>query len=261
MARKYKSADVVLIKLPNGFTGMIASHMYCDKGPPSKNFFSLAPEIRNKIYELLLVKPEPVDFRERRGFCRSSHLLRINRQFYKKAIPILYGRNFFVFGRCYEKGGPYWSRQWNEIGYGNVRKFLRDIGPGNIPLLRSVSLNFHDALRSDAPYRNLEQRRFSGDQDLLMILKQLARHGRLNDVTLGFAGRQMYKTNTSNKKFTQALHAVQTDILEFGSPQYHALYKSQNFVKRGSWNNISLAAKQYFESRMKRPKRDAPLTL
>jgi hypothetical protein len=59
------------------------------------SFVGLPPEIRLKIYEILMVSDSEVNLFRRRKPSLGSQLLRVRRQIYQEASPVLYGHNVF----------------------------------------------------------------------------------------------------------------------------------------------------------------------
>ncbi|KAI0448899.1 hypothetical protein F5B21DRAFT_518605 [Xylaria acuta] len=96
-------------------------------------FLNLPSELRNGIYELMLVHQEPII--PRFGFFRprlTLGLLRASKAIHHEASSVLYGRNRFHFSNC----GP-------EV----LASFLEQIGTSNAAYIRRVSIDFPDFLR------------------------------------------------------------------------------------------------------------------
>ncbi|KAI1193029.1 hypothetical protein F5X97DRAFT_328988 [Nemania serpens] len=102
-------------------------------------FLSLPPEIRNQVYEVILVPPHPVRlvditdhgtiqvFGASWSWKRSTVLLRVNRQIRVEATAILFGRNQFTIGSDCPEALFY---------------FLTCIGPVNASLITHLRVNF-----------------------------------------------------------------------------------------------------------------------
>ncbi|KAG8163708.1 hypothetical protein KVR01_007005 [Diaporthe batatas] len=97
-------------------------------------FLSLPSELRNKIYELSLVKGEDTFalsenirryFYHKRGL--ASGLLLASKAIHREASPILYGQNRFDF--C-------------EVSPRELRTFLNQIGKNNASYIRHVTIDF-----------------------------------------------------------------------------------------------------------------------
>ncbi|KAF7936361.1 uncharacterized protein EAE98_002580 [Botrytis deweyae] len=115
------------------------------------NFLDLTIEIRLKIYEELLVAPEPLSLiftsspgdkaqliavRED-GDCLTPQLLRVSKQIHHEATSILYSNNQFHLSRLHEEFG---DRQMpsNE----GVVEFLTQMGNYNASLIRHLGICF-----------------------------------------------------------------------------------------------------------------------
>lgn len=61
---------------------------------------SLPAELRLKIYDLLLVRKDCVDFGRRKNFAHSAELLSVNRKVNEEGSAVLYGSNKFIFRPC-----------------------------------------------------------------------------------------------------------------------------------------------------------------
>ncbi|KAK3675885.1 hypothetical protein LTR78_004077 [Recurvomyces mirabilis] len=105
-------------------------------------FFSLSPELRNRIYELLLcfegqVQPsvrqplsQPKNKRAKKYFAppeSALRLLEVNRQIYNEAFGIFYHSNAFNF-------------EWTT----HLHQFLTTIGPGRQKCLRDLTIHYID---------------------------------------------------------------------------------------------------------------------
>ncbi|TGO23783.1 hypothetical protein BPAE_0122g00390 [Botrytis paeoniae] len=114
-------------------------------------FLDLTIEIRLKIYEELLVAPEPLSliFSSSPGDsaqliaaredsdCFSPQLLRVSKQFHHEATPLLYRNNRFHLSRLYEEFGDR-LMPCNE----GIIKFLTQMGNYNASLIRHLGIYF-----------------------------------------------------------------------------------------------------------------------
>ncbi|KAK4986426.1 hypothetical protein LTR50_005332 [Elasticomyces elasticus] len=181
-------------------------------------FLSLPAELRNEIYGLVFLVDHWFDMSHPEDFCRSSALLRTCRQVHAEGASVLYGDNHFFLCRQAHLRAPYWSPQWTEIGFKDVRLFLRSIGPTNISLMRYLTIMFEDAPPSVNPHLPThDQRRFEQDEYLIQCLKMLAKHSRLQRFDLAFFGRRSY--SASENRFQDYLTMIQADeVCIIGSP-------------------------------------------
>ncbi|OCK79221.1 hypothetical protein K432DRAFT_383284 [Lepidopterella palustris CBS 459.81] len=175
-------------------------------------FMSLPPELRNKVYRLLFVASRELNFVSPDNFCLSSAFLRTCRQVHDEGTSILYGENSFHFERHWRMRAPFWDPVPKEIGFKDMRLFLKMIGTVNLARIRTMRIIFEDAKPSSAPYLNSqEERRFVHDEHLLDCLR-LLRQSELKKLTLCFHGR---KTMTAtDAKFLEALGQIQADKVE-----------------------------------------------
>ena len=153
-------------------------------------FLDLPAELRNEIYRLVFVTPDCFNFDTPSNFTRSAALLRTCKQVHSEGRSILYSENHFLFMRKTVRHGSYWEREWNEVGFKAVRKFLRIIGPENTALLQEMTLWLEDAtpcLNPSMP--TADERRFVFDEVLMEVLKLLGQHGRLRKIGLHFRGK------------------------------------------------------------------------
>ncbi|KAI4770040.1 hypothetical protein E4T44_14396, partial [Aureobasidium sp. EXF-8845] len=110
-----------------------------------RSFLNLPAEIRNQIYRLAFVSEEKLDFAYPNNFSRSSSLLQTCRQVHEEGRTILYSENTFYFRRRKKERAVRWTTDVYEIGYKDIRSFLRSIGLANVSLLRRLIVMFEDA--------------------------------------------------------------------------------------------------------------------
>ncbi|KAJ8058339.1 hypothetical protein OCU04_012531 [Sclerotinia nivalis] len=114
------------------------------------NFFDLIIEIRLKIYQELLVVAKPISFNTSFGTGYSGHfdadakesvgpslqLLRVNKQIYLEATPILYLNNTFELSHVEESLTPTIIRNETPV------QFLTQIGNRNASFIRHLGIYF-----------------------------------------------------------------------------------------------------------------------
>lgn len=183
--------------------------------PPKKTgFLDLPNEVRNRIYDLILLGgkiPSRVEFTARKNFSHSAALLRTCKFIQSEASPILYGQTLFKFDRDHHQYGKFWEIVWRNIGYKNIRLFLETIGPVNIGLIRKVDLTLDDATRTLAMDQDSEERRFVNDVDVLEILRLLGKYGKLATLELSMRSRRNIVNGDTH--FIHALRRVKVDIV------------------------------------------------
>ena len=95
----------------------------------STNFLKLPSELRNRVYELCLVRQEPIDARIK-GYQRQEltpGLLRVNKTVHREASSLFYAQNCFDFTWVIPE---------------DVALFLGTIGRTNADYVRHVRVNF-----------------------------------------------------------------------------------------------------------------------
>ncbi|KAF2417101.1 hypothetical protein EJ08DRAFT_654604 [Tothia fuscella] len=183
----------------------------------AKGFLSFPPELRNKVYRFLFKDEKKFDFSQPDNFKCTSAFLRSCRQVYEEGRTILYGENQFYFERNKDMRRPFWAGERKEIGYKDLRLFLRLIGPTNTSYIRQIWICFDDAMPSATPHlKRAEERRYVYDGHLIECLHVLARDSRLKKITLAFWGRKhLAKTDM---RFLEKLCNIKADEVEFKSP-------------------------------------------
>ena len=95
----------------------------------STNFLTLPRELRDKVYELCLLKQEPLepwrDHYQRQRL--TTGLLRVNKTVHREASLLLYGSNHFDFA---------------EANSEDIASFLKTIGRNNAECIRHVRIDF-----------------------------------------------------------------------------------------------------------------------
>ncbi|KAF2240872.1 hypothetical protein BU26DRAFT_201519 [Trematosphaeria pertusa] len=171
-------------------------------------FCDLPGELRNKVYRLAFVTSETLAFPDADNLCRSGQFLSTCKMVYGEGCSILYGENKFSFERNKNTRRPFWEKIPREIGYTDVRRFLKAIGPENLAYLRDIRLVFDDATQSSTSYLTHEERRFLNDEHLFDCLRIL-REAKLRKLTLRFDGRRtLHKTDV---RFLGYLEQVKAD--------------------------------------------------
>ncbi|ORY13262.1 hypothetical protein BCR34DRAFT_562314 [Clohesyomyces aquaticus] len=177
--------------------------------PPRMGFTDLPPEIRNKVYRAVFAKCGDFNFGQPDNFQRSAALLRTCKVVHSEACSVLYGENRFIFDRNRHMRGAFWEKQQKEIGYKDVRQFLKMIGPENLAHLRDIKLIFEDATPASTPYlHSQEERRYLNDQHLIDCLRIL-RQAKLRKLHLNFLGRRVLVR--TDVKFLGYLEQIKAD--------------------------------------------------
>ena len=171
-----------------------------------KGFTDLPYELRVGIYREIFVKKRPLHFTSKEGFSRSSQFLRTCKLVYEEGREIMYGENSFHFSRSSQTRGTYFESDWREIGFKDTRRFLEDIGPANISLLKYVSFLLSDAPPSITPYLEEEQRRCVNDPVLHRVFKLLGSQAILNKFAVAFQVRRTVVP--SDYVFLKALSSI-----------------------------------------------------
>lgn len=73
---------------------------------------------------------------------------------------------------------------------------------------------------SKLPDTDIDQRRFSSNEDALWILNHLSEYGKVLELRLSFSGRRSIQMGPRDKAFLVALKGVKTDKLDIGSPRW-----------------------------------------
>ncbi|KAI9878293.1 MAG: hypothetical protein M1830_001350 [Pleopsidium flavum] len=177
-----------------------------------KGFASLPPELRNRVYRLLLVRNKPVQFQVKRNNSRTAVFLRTSRQIYQEGRSILYGENQFVFSRVSDRTGAWFVPSRKEIGYTDMERFFRAIGPYNTSMLKNITINLSDALSPVTPELDPEDRRFVNDESLQRVLKIMGKHSKLKTIRLDFGGKRMVMR--ADTEFLDALTSFMAENVE-----------------------------------------------
>ncbi|TKA62916.1 hypothetical protein B0A49_12002 [Cryomyces minteri] len=179
-------------------------------------FLSLPGELRNHIYRILFVDEYPFNISKPDNFCRSGSLLSTCRQVYLEGRTVLYSENKFIFERQIRTRAIYYQPQWIEVGFKDVRRFLTNIGPANIALIRDLSLCFGDTMPSGSPHlKTAEQRRYVHDEHVLECLKMLGRSSQLKKISLHFYGKKFLAT--TDYRFLERLKCIKADDVQVSS--------------------------------------------
>ncbi|OCL13383.1 hypothetical protein AOQ84DRAFT_111179 [Glonium stellatum] len=182
-------------------------------------FLTLPPELRNKIYRLLFIAKQDLIFYFPDNFCLSSAFLRTCNQVHEEGRSILYGENTFVFERNKYTRAPLWSPTLKEIGYKDMRLFLKLIGPRNLSMIRDMRIVFEDAMPSSTPYlHSQEARRFVNDEHLIDCLHILENQAKLREVSLSFHGRRCLQVDV-DVRFLETLAKVKADQVTITNSQ------------------------------------------
>ncbi|KAF2115292.1 hypothetical protein BDV96DRAFT_599652 [Lophiotrema nucula] len=136
-------------------------------------FTDLPAELRNKVYRMVFCSKTSFNFHRPDNFCMSSQFLSTCRTVHSEGCSILYGENKFIFERNRNTRAPFWDPVQKEIGYKDVRQFLKMIGPENLLYLRDIKISFEDANPGSTPYLTHEERRYLNDEQLYDVLRTL----------------------------------------------------------------------------------------
>jgi thermostable 8-oxoguanine DNA glycosylase len=192
-------------------TSSVTSEISKPNTTSRRSFLDLPAEIRNQVYRLAFVSEEKLDFAYPNNFSRSSSLLQTCRQVHEEGRSILYSENTFYFQRRKKEQAVRWSTDVYEIGYKDIRFFLRSIGLANVSLLRRLIVMFEDAQPSmNTHLKDADERRFTNDDDLMDTLRVLGDHTMLKTLDLCFQGRRMFY-NKDESRFIELLTRIKAD--------------------------------------------------
>jgi hypothetical protein len=183
-------------------------------------FTDLPYELRVGIYRHVLVRRSALHFTSKENFSRSSQFLRTCKLVHEEGREIMYGENAFHFMRSSQTRGSYFEAEWREIGWKDIRRFLEDIGPVNISMLKYVSFQLTDAPPSVTPYLEEEQRRCTNDPVLHRVFRLIGSHATLNKLAMGFGVRR--NIDSSDYIFLKSLASI----------------KCHNFKQSERWWNV-----------------------
>lgn len=196
-------------------------------------FCDLPPELRNKVYRHVFVVDRGFGFPSASILCRSAQFLRTCRLVHSEGCSILYGENNFSFDRNRTTRGPLWEPVPKEIGYKDIRQFLKMIGPENLAYLRDVKLVLEDANPASTPYiHSHEDRRYINDEHLIDCLRIL-RCAKLRKFTLSFLGRRAL--SRADVKFVDYLERIKADEVEASS---FVRYLYANKIHDNLWRHL-----------------------
>lgn len=143
----------------------------------------------------------------KRSLCWSAQFLATCKLVHSEGCSVLYGENTFLFDRNKRTRGVFWESVHEEIGFTDVRRFLRVIGPENLAYLRDVWIWLDDAAPSSTPYLDHEERRYINDNHLIDCLRIL-RSAKLRKVSLTFGGRRvLYRSDTRIISYLEQIKA------------------------------------------------------
>ena len=176
-------------------------------------FMILPPELRNRVYRMVLVTDEPIVFRQRNNFKRSAQFLRSSRVIAEEGTCVMYGENSFHFERTPEKRGKYWEKSWKEIGFKDIRRFLETIGNANIAKMTHVSFELEDATPYLTPDLDATERKFVNDPVLQHLFNLVAANASLARLDVKFSGRSAVQM--VDYHFLKALSGIKAPIVKF----------------------------------------------
>lgn len=185
----------------------------------STGFLKIPAELRDKIYRSLLLRDEPVDFDKRTGFGgRSVAFLRTCKTIQDEGTDILYGEHSFHFARTPQYRGKFFEKDWSEIAYQDVRRFLEMIGPVNISKMKYLSFTMTDG---PGRFPNVDHPRFVNDPTMHHILRLIGRNATLTRFGFLFSGRS--KVTNSDFHFLNAFTDIKCHRLDLLSRGYPSL--------------------------------------
>lgn len=177
-------------------TGHLAMPSICN--PPDQHierieekrtgFMVLPFELRLRVYRMTFINECPIQFTKRQDFNNRAHFLRVCRQVAVEGTEVLYGQNSFHFERSSGKRGKWFQKDWPEIGFKDVRRFLETIGPSNISKLKHLSFILEDTSGYSLDLE-LQQRRYVNDAVLQQVFNLIGAHTILDKLAIIFAGR------------------------------------------------------------------------
>lgn len=147
---------------------------------------------------------------------------------------ILYSENRFNIERRTQRYGSFWENEWRELGFLNVRKFTKSIGPSNLALIRHMTFMLEDAVPCLNPgMRTNEERRFVHDDDLMSVLRHLGNFGQLQTLELHFHGRR--RVDRTDDRFLDYMKRIRADTVRFAEwppgSKYPRQSKQEDAVK------------------------------
>lgn len=74
---------------------------------------------------------------------------------------------------------------------------------------------------SKLPDTDIDQRRYSYNEDVIWILNHLSEHGKILELRLSFSGRRSIHMSSRDKDFLVALKGVKADKLDIGNPRWN----------------------------------------
>ncbi|TKX20083.1 hypothetical protein C1H76_7765 [Elsinoe australis] len=213
-----------------------SSNEVTSKSIPGKvGFLDLPPEIRNEIYRAAFVKDQRrINFSSPSQFQRSAAFLRTCRQVAHEGASMLYSECEYYFRRNTSSRTPLWTTDSKEIGFSDIHRFLKMIGPANVARLRHVFFLLEDAVPCLNPqFKTAEERRYVHDEHLKAAIRTIADHGRLQTLKLGFFGRRNIAESDSN--FLNEIKAIKADSVEVLArrchPDWPRLYSNLQWPK------------------------------
>jgi hypothetical protein len=175
-------------------------------GKMKLGFLDVPRELRNKVYQYVFAAKGPILFDHPDNFRNSAGFLRTCRTVAAEGTEVLYGENSFHFSRNSQKRGKYWDKEWREVGFKDVRRFLTDIGPGNVSKVKYVSFLLEDAAPYATPSLTVMERRFANDAILQDVFNIIGTNTVLRKLAILFGGRAAIAS--SDYHFLKALARV-----------------------------------------------------
>ena len=176
-------------------------------------FMRLPPELRNRVYRMVLVTDTPIVFHMRSNFERSGQFLRACRDIAQEGADVMYGENSFHFERTAEKRGKFWEKTWKEVGFKDIRRFLETIGPANVSKLKYLSFSFEDGIPYLNPGLDLAERRFVNDPVLHRVFDIISANAVLSRIDVAFCGRS--QVQLTDYHFLKSLSGIRSPSVKF----------------------------------------------
>ena len=168
-------------------------------------FMNFPFEVRIRIYRMCFKDDTPIDFTQRENFSRHAHILRVCRLVAIEGTAVLYGENSFHFQRCNITRGRLWEKDWSQVGFKDIRRFLETIGSANISKLKYLSFALADGSSSGNGFASTE-RLFVHDPVLFRVFNLIGAHARLEKLGVMFNGSR--DVNSHDYYFLKALTAM-----------------------------------------------------
>lgn len=171
----------------------------------SLSFLSLAGEVRNKIYEMALLRTNPIDPWNLFWEHLTPGLLRSNQAIHREASSVLYGRNIFDFTTAESD---------------DIVSFLEQIGSKNAGHIRHMLIEFPSFLHLDPEEVTLEH-------DAVRMLEHMQQAcSNLSNITTSLSSTDSMEVRLDNLEN----HKVATDALELVNTHFQNIPSLQKIT-------------------------------